>query len=90
MTFGNEFWSAVAGAIVASIATGLISYILQRQAFSAEQKQREDERTENRRALGHALMFKMIKIHFRFRFPFEAHSTFDSDSVKISEGNGKR
>lgn len=59
----NEFWSAIVGAIVGSIVAGVIAYLIQRQALKASAKQHEKETKEKQRALGHALLFKMMRIH---------------------------
>ncbi len=55
----NEFWSAIGGAVVG----GLIAFGIQLVALRAAAKQRAEEAAERRKALGHALLFKMLKIH---------------------------
>lgn len=55
----NEFWSAIGGAVVG----GLIAFAIQLVALRAAAKQRAEEAAERRKALGHALLFKMLKIY---------------------------
>lgn len=55
----NEFWAAVAGAVVGGGIAFFIQLIVLREAA----RQRSNEKNERRQALGHALLFKMIRIH---------------------------
>lgn len=59
----NEFWAAIAGAVVGALVTGIISYIVQLNAQSVAKKQREQDTKEKSQALGHSLLLKMIRIH---------------------------
>jgi hypothetical protein len=65
---GNEFWAAVAGAVVGGVIAFIIQLIILREAA----KQRAKENDERRQALGHALLFKMIKIHSNL-YGFDQH-----------------
>jgi hypothetical protein len=55
----KEFWSAIAGAIVG----GFIAYIVQVKALREGRKQRNEDRKRVQQAMGHALLFKMVRIH---------------------------
>jgi len=52
----NEFWAAIAGAIVGSISSGGVTWFLQR----GQLQQQSSERNEG---LARSLLFKVIKIH---------------------------
>ena len=62
MPRATEFWSAIAGAVVG----GLIAYIVQVKALREGRKQRDDDHKKVQQAQGHALLFKMIRIHSNF------------------------
>lgn len=55
----NEFWAAIAGAVVG----GIIAYLIQLKALNAASAARVKEVREKRKALGYALLFKMVRIH---------------------------
>ena len=59
----NEFWAAIAGAVVGAIVGGLIAYLIQLKALSAASAERAKELQERQKALGYALLFKMVRIH---------------------------
>jgi hypothetical protein len=59
MPFGSEFWAAMAGAVIG----GLIAFGVQMFALRAARRQHDDEHRQTKQALGHALLFKMIKIN---------------------------
>lgn len=61
--FGGEFWAAIAGAIVG----GLIALVIQLVALWAAKAERKEDHNERRRALGYALLFKMIQIYSNLR-----------------------
>lgn len=54
----TEFWSAIAGAVVG----GIIAYIVQWQALREGRRQRAAESKQAQQALGHSLLFKMIRV----------------------------
>ena len=60
---GSEFWAAIWGAIVGSALAGVISYLLQRQAFNAEEQRRLAERKEILQTLARALLYKLIRVY---------------------------
>src|SRR3546814_10422982 len=55
---GIEFWAAIIGAIIG----GLIALGIQLLALRAAKNQRLEEAAERKKALAHALLFKMAKI----------------------------
>lgn len=59
----TEFWAAIVGAVVGAFAGGFIAFVLQRQSLLESRNQREEDRQEKRRALGHALLFKVGQIN---------------------------
>lgn len=63
LSMSSDFWAAIVGAVVGSVVAGLIAYLIQQQVLKASAKQHEEEAKERRQALGHALLFKMIRIH---------------------------
>jgi hypothetical protein len=58
----TEFWSAIVGAIVG----GGISLLAQAIALRAGRKQRFDDYKRIDQALGHSLLFKLMRIHSNF------------------------
>jgi len=56
---GNEFWAAIAGALVG----GVITFLIQKSDQWEKRRQRLADRSEARRALGYSLVFKMVKIY---------------------------
>lgn len=59
MPFGTEFWAAMAGVVIG----GLIAFGVQMFALRAARRQHDEEHRQTKQALGHALLFKMIKIN---------------------------
>lgn len=59
MTFGGEFWAAIAGAVVG----GVIAVAIQLVSLRAAIKQREQDREDARKVLGQSVLFKMLRIH---------------------------
>lgn len=59
----NEFWAAIAGAIVG----GLIAFGIQVIALREARKERIRDAAEKQKALGHALIFKVIGIYSHLR-----------------------
>jgi len=59
----NEFLAAIAGAVIG----GGIAYAVQMVALREARKQRAEDAEARQRALGHALIFKMIRLHSHFR-----------------------
>lgn len=62
----TEFWSAIAGAIVGAVVGGSIAYMVQMRALREARSQRDEDYKRLRQALGHALLFKMVRIHSNF------------------------
>jgi len=58
----NEFWAALAGAVVGSLMSGVISYLLQRSSFEQQKQEREEREKMEKRAMGHSLFFKALSI----------------------------
>ena len=59
----NEFWAAIIGAVVGAVTAGIISYLIQRTALKATADQLEKEAENRKKALGYALLFKMVRIY---------------------------
>lgn len=64
--------SAFGGAIVGAIVGGVIAYFLQMSALRAQKSEREQKDHQERQALAHALVFKMLSIvnnlgHFKLQ-----------------------
>lgn len=59
----NEFWAAIAGAVVG----GIIAYFIQIRALNAATAAREKDAAERRKSLGFALLIKMIRIYTTLR-----------------------
>jgi hypothetical protein len=59
----NEFWAAIAGAIVG----GIITFVIQLVALTAAANDRERDSAEKKAALGHALLFKAMQIYSHLR-----------------------
>jgi len=55
----NEFWAAIIGAVVG----GIIAFLIQLIILVAAARLRSTERDERTKALAHALLFKVIRIH---------------------------
>jgi len=58
-----EFWSAIAGALLGALVGGFIAYLVQVKALREGRRRREEDYTRSQKALGHALLFKMRRIH---------------------------
>ena len=69
---GNEFWAAIVGAVVGAVAGGAIAYLLQRLSLGEARKLREAAQLATNKALGHALLLKMVQI-FSNLVHFHAH-----------------
>lgn len=54
--------SAFGGTIIGSVLGGTISFLLQRRSLAATQALHDTDRREVRKALGYALLFKMIRL----------------------------
>ncbi len=59
----SEFLAAIAGAVVG----GVIAFAVQMFALSETRKQRTEDAKARQSALGHALVFKMMRLHGHFR-----------------------
>jgi hypothetical protein len=82
----TEFWSAIAGAVVG----GLIAYIVQVKALREGRKQRDDDHKRLQQAQGHALLFKMIRIHSNFSVIHQHIETcFDQAAQKGMKGGAE-
>lgn len=64
---GNEFWTTLIGAIVGAVVGGVISLCIQLYTIRAAAKQRTEESAERRKTLGHALLFKTMRIYSHLR-----------------------
>ncbi len=78
----NEFWSAIAGAIVG----GVIALGIQLLALHAAAKDRREAAAERQKALGHALLFKTIQIYSHLR-SFNGHL---KDAQAVAEKAGQK
>lgn len=67
MAMSSEFWAAIFGALLGAVVGGLITFLLQLHAQRRAAATRETDRHETRKALAHAILFKLIKIHSRFK-----------------------
>jgi hypothetical protein len=59
----SEFLSAIAGAVVGALVAGVITFGCQLYALSKAREEREADHTTQQKALAHALLFKLAKIH---------------------------
>ena len=62
----TEFWSAIVGAILGAVVGGSIAYMVQVKALREARTQRGEDHKRLQQALGHAVLFKMIRIHSNF------------------------
>ena len=62
----SQFWAGIIGAVVGAIVGGVISYFIQRSALREARDQRREDDLRTQRALAHALLFKVIRIHSDF------------------------
>ncbi len=58
----GEFWSAIVGAIVG----GLIAYYVQLKELKEGRRHRAEDQKKAQEALGHALLFKILRLHTNF------------------------
>jgi hypothetical protein len=56
---GNEFWAAIAGAIVGATVGGIISYCLQRQSLGAAVTQRDKDALFHQQTLARSFVVKL-------------------------------
>ncbi len=75
----TEFWSAIAGAVVG----GSIAYMVQVKALREGRKQRGEDHHRLQQALGHALLFKMVRIHSDF---YGLHRHFEDCFAEAARG----
>lgn len=68
----NEFWAAIAGALVGAVVGGIITYCIQKLALRDADLQRAEKELKRKKALGHALIFKVSRIHSHF-YRFHRH-----------------
>ncbi len=68
----TEFWAAIVGAIVGAVVGGSIAYMVQVRALREARTQRDEDHKRLQQALGHALLFKMVRIHSNF-YGFHRH-----------------
>ena len=61
-----EFWSAIIGGLVGATAGGAIAYFIQSKVLREGRKQRAEDHKQAQQALGHSLLFKMIRIYSDF------------------------
>jgi hypothetical protein len=57
------FVAAIIGAIVGTVGSGVISWLLQKQQFAQENKLRSEEALERKQALAATMLFKFIHLH---------------------------
>jgi hypothetical protein len=55
-------WASAAGILFGAFISALVSFTLQRSSFAEARRQKEYDRREVRKALGLALVFKMIRL----------------------------
>ncbi|MEH2476183.1 hypothetical protein V1281_002647 [Nitrobacteraceae bacterium AZCC 2161] len=55
-------WSSAAGVLFGASISALVAFILQRSSFAEARRQKDHDRREVRKALGLALVFKMIRL----------------------------
>jgi hypothetical protein len=55
-------WASAAGILFGASISALVSFILQRSSFAEARRQKDYDRREVRKALGLALVFKMIRL----------------------------
>ena len=55
-------WASAAGILFGASISALVSFILQRSSFAEARSQKDNDRREVRKALGLALVFKMIRL----------------------------
>ena len=79
----NEFWAAVVGAVVG----GIIAFAIQFVILRAAARQREEEAAGRRKALGHSLLFKMVKIHSHLH---HFHAYLEEPFEREQEGGSRR
>ena len=76
----TEFWAAIVGAIVGAVVGGSIAYMVQVRALREGRKQRGEDHNRLQQALGHALLFKMVRIHSDF---YGLHRHFEDCFAEI-------
>lgn len=59
----NEFWAAIAGAVVGAATTGMVTYWLQLMALRQAKTQRDEDRKLEHEALANSLLIKVLRIH---------------------------
>jgi len=55
-------FSAIGGSLIGALIGGVTSYSLQRRSLRATKAQRDEDRFEDRKALGYSLLVKMIRL----------------------------
>ena len=70
----TEFWSAIVGAIVGAVVGGSIAYMVQVRVLREAREQRNEDHKRLQQALGHAMLFKMVRIHANF---YHIHRHFE-------------
>jgi hypothetical protein len=55
-------WASAAGILFGACISALVSFILQRSSFAEARRQKDYDRREVRKALGLALVFKMMRL----------------------------
>jgi hypothetical protein len=56
---GNEFWAAIAGAIIGAVIGGITSYCLQRQSLNAAAAQRSEDDLERKKTLARSFIVRL-------------------------------
>jgi membrane protein YqaA with SNARE-associated domain len=79
---GNEFWAAIAGAVIGSLTGGIIAYAIQHKALLAASNERAREANARLRAFGFSLFVKFIKIQSHFH---HLHDHLDAAYTKKPE-----
>ena len=82
----TEFWSAIAGAIVGAVVGGTIAYMVQVRALREARMQRDEDHKRLQQALGHAVLFKMVRIHSNF---YGFHRHFEDCFAKAARRGSK-
>ncbi len=79
----DNFWSAIAGAVVG----GLIAFGIQLITLRAAATQRKEEAAERRSGIAHSLLFKMVKIHSNLS-GYKGHIAESKDRAKKEGHDG--
>ena len=63
IALSSEFWAAIVGAFLGAVVGGLITYVIQLDSQAKADALRRQAQLDNQKALGHAIIYKLIAIH---------------------------